>query len=717
MDTNLKKGKKIRAFCYRIITVGAFWTMLMSAVWGREAFCNLYYEGWGTLSGDIYYLTEFREYISELYIYGMAHVGLGDDQGYAYSSSHENAGTLSQVYIEEFERQMKRLADDLLYYVEGTTVANKRISAKQFLSTNVTTPLFSENDGHLLLPEDVRLCCYWDNADNRLTFFSRFSDSPAAVPQRYCTQPYRPSVEKAGLMRLVLALPETDYYHSFVFSDMAELAASYQKTLIVFFAGCALFLLNGLLCLFSAKAGAAARRDFAAFSGKIWLEIKICLLILAIYAGWYYNLGYFLFSQEDRLTSITPYTDLSGYDFLWMYFLFGSLLYLFYTDLRCNHILVLRSSFTHKIICFVREFIGALPWYRKAMMLWATTLFVSLPLIVLGAGLLLYVWYNYSSWFYYSDNAVYLVWWGAASLVLGILLLMAGLGMRGLARDTAAIAQRLSKLQAGDFCEPLQLPRTSLLKQAATDLNAVEKGIENAVEQQNRSNRMRVELITNVSHDLKTPLTSIINYADLLCEENLPAPACEYATSLQTKAYRLKGMVQDVFELSKATSGNLPVEIKRLDLAKLLRQTLADMDERIQESTLTFKLNIVSEPLMIHADGEKLYRVFQNLLINALQYSLDNSRVHIQLTEKDGYAYAQVKNTSSQELDFDPVEITERFVRADASRTTEGSGLGLSIAQSFTESCGGTFSIELNADLFTACVAFPLDDTPSPAST
>jgi len=171
-------------------------------------------------------------------------------------------------------------------------------------------------------------------------------------------------------------------------------------------------------------------------------------------------------------------------------------------------------------------------------------------------------------------------------------------------------------------------------------------------------------------------------------------------------------MVQDVFELSKATSGNLSIEKKRLDLTKLIYQTLADMDERIQESTLTFKTNICAPPLMIEADGEKLYRIFQNLIVNALQYSLENSRVYIEVEKQEKNACVRIKNISRQELDFDPKEIVERFVRADASRTSEGSGLGLSIVQSFTEACGGTFSIDLNADLFTALVSFPLSSEP-----
>lgn len=173
---------------------------------------------------------------------------------------------------------------------------------------------------------------------------------------------------------------------------------------------------------------------------------------------------------------------------------------------------------------------------------------------------------------------------------------MLSIRLRRFVSDTTAIANKLTDISTGTPGKELVVSDHSLLKQAAANLNEVEHGIETAVEQNICANRMRVELIINVSHDLKTPLTSIINYADLLCEEKLPEPAREYADALRTKAYRLKGMVQDVFELSKATSGNLPIEKTRLDLAKLVRQTLADMDERIQQSSLTFKLSIVTEP-------------------------------------------------------------------------------------------------------------------------
>ncbi len=219
---------------------------------------------------------------------------------------------------------------------------------------------------------------------------------------------------------------------------------------------------------------------------------------------------------------------------------------------------------------------------------------------------------------------------------------------------------------------------------------------------------MKIELITNVSHDLKTPLTAIISYIDLLKqEENLPDHVKDYIEILAQKSDRLKNMVQDIFEVSKATSGNIELNLEILDFGKLILQTMADMNEQVETSSLVFKMNIPDTPVMIRADGKLLYRVFQNLIGNALQYSLDGSRVFVELQQKDGQAAASVKNISRFELDSE-ADMTERFVRGDSSRTTSGSGLGLSIAKSFTEACGGSFQISVDADLFAVDVAFDI---------
>ena len=278
---------------------------------------------------------------------------------------------------------------------------------------------------------------------------------------------------------------------------------------------------------------------------------------------------------------------------------------------------------------------------------------------------------------------------------------------RPLARDLGLLCDRIAAVRSGNLTDTLALPEEADLHQAAEDLDNLRLGLQKALEDRTRSERMKVELISNVSHDLKTPLTSILSYAELLRQEPLEGAAADYARIIDEKAQRLKGMVQDVFEVSKAAADQLPVHLERLDFAKLVRQTLADMADPIEKSGLTFRVELPEGEVPITADGKRMYRVFQNLIQNALQYALPGSRVYVTLTVSGGRAETTVRNTSRQELPKG-VDFTARFVRGDASRTDGGSGLGLSIARSFTEACGGQFRVETVADLFTAAVSFPL---------
>ncbi|WP_251316572.1 sensor histidine kinase [Flintibacter muris] len=273
--------------------------------------------------------------------------------------------------------------------------------------------------------------------------------------------------------------------------------------------------------------------------------------------------------------------------------------------------------------------------------------------------------------------------------------------------DFGAVADQAAAVRAGELERELALQENSDLSGLADDLNHIRQGLHQAVEERTRSERMKVELVTNVSHDLKTPLTSIISYTELLSQEPLEPPASEYVQIMGEKAQRLKAMVQDVFEVSKAASGQLPVKLERLDYARLLRQTLADMAQAIDNSGLTLRPSIPDGEVPITADSDRLYRVFQNLIGNALKYSLAGSRVYLTLTVAEGQATATVRNTSAAELK-PGADYTARFVRGDESRTDGGSGLGLSIADSFTRACGGQLTVTTEADLFTACVVFPV---------
>ena len=232
--------------------------------------------------------------------------------------------------------------------------------------------------------------------------------------------------------------------------------------------------------------------------------------------------------------------------------------------------------------------------------------------------------------------------------------------------------------------------------------------MQNSVDKQVKAERMKIDLVTNVSHDLKTPLTSIISYIDLLAQEDLDPASKDLVNVIQQKAERLKIMVSDVFDLAKATS-RTDVTLEDIDEVILVGQVLGDMEDKISAYGKEIRTDIQAKDAPIKADGKKLYRVLQNLIDNALKYSLDGTRIWLTLRKESGYAVLTVRNTASYEMKFSADEITERFVRGDEARTSEGSGLGLSIARSFTEACGGEFRVSIEGDVFSAEVKMPLN--------
>ncbi len=236
---------------------------------------------------------------------------------------------------------------------------------------------------------------------------------------------------------------------------------------------------------------------------------------------------------------------------------------------------------------------------------------------------------------------------------------------------------------------------------------AIDQGFNASLEEQMKAERMKIQLITNVSHDLKTPLTAIIGYVDLLAKEALDEPAREYVTVLSEKSDRLKHIVSDLFDLARSTTGNLQVDFERIDFKRLIEQTMGDLSEEIEASGLAFKVQLPEEGIFVRADGKKLYRVWINLLQNALNYAMKGTRVYVTLDLFQGEARASIKNIAGYEMTFTEEEVLQRFARGEASRTSEGTGLGLSIAQSFTQVCGGEFQLRLDGDLFKVTLIFP----------
>ncbi len=239
-------------------------------------------------------------------------------------------------------------------------------------------------------------------------------------------------------------------------------------------------------------------------------------------------------------------------------------------------------------------------------------------------------------------------------------------------------------------------------------LQNINEEIKERMEEQIKAERMKVALVTNVSHDLKTPLTSIISFIDLLSkEEDLSETSRDYVRILQEKSERLKHIVNDLFELAKSSSGEAVVVFENLDLTKLIRQTLADMEDVIISSQLPIKLILPELPVIIYADGRKLYRVFQNVIDNAIKYALHGTRIIIEMSLTEEQVVVWIKNIAGYEMNFTEQEILQRFFRGDQSRSTEGTGLGLSIAESFTKVSGGEFSIEIDGDMFKTAIRFP----------
>ena len=248
-----------------------------------------------------------------------------------------------------------------------------------------------------------------------------------------------------------------------------------------------------------------------------------------------------------------------------------------------------------------------------------------------------------------------------------------------------------------------------VLKHHGENLNSIAQGMQKAVQQQLKSERFRTDLITNVSHDIKTPLTSIVNYVDLLKKEDVqPEKAKEYIAVLDRQSARLKKLTEDLVEASKASSGTLPVHLEAVDVNVLLSQVSGEYQSRFELCKLEPIVKLSSEDPQILADGKLLWRVFDNLLSNICKYAMPGTRVYFTSEVLDGRVQISFKNISNYPLDITADELLERFVRGDSSRSTEGSGLGLSIAQSLTGLQKGTFDLVVDGDLFKANLSFPL---------
>ena len=269
------------------------------------------------------------------------------------------------------------------------------------------------------------------------------------------------------------------------------------------------------------------------------------------------------------------------------------------------------------------------------------------------------------------------------------------------------IRNGIDKIKNGNIEHKIEIKKDLLFDDIVKDINEIGKTINIAVEERLKSERMKNELITNVSHDLKTPLTAIINYISLMKKEDIqPKHIKDYVQVLDKRSQRLKILIEDLFEASKIGSNNIELNLEENDINQLLTQTLVEMEDDINESKLDFIVNTPNKEVYILADGKKTFRVFENIISNILKYSLEKTRVYIDLVESDKKVHISFKNISKHQLNFDPDEITERFTRGDLSRNTEGSGLGLAIAKGLVQAQGGELKVDIIGDLFIVNIDF-----------
>ncbi|KGR76073.1 hypothetical protein CD33_07795 [Ureibacillus sinduriensis BLB-1 = JCM 15800] len=272
------------------------------------------------------------------------------------------------------------------------------------------------------------------------------------------------------------------------------------------------------------------------------------------------------------------------------------------------------------------------------------------------------------------------------------------------------IMKQTQEMAAGRLTSEIKVKGRSIFAKHAANLNSLREGVRNSMSEQAKSERLKTELITNVSHDLRTPLTSIITYTDLLKNPNLSdEERKQYIDVLDKKSARLKTLIEDLFEVSKMASGNIEITRQHLDLTLLMKQLIGEHEEEFAKSNFDLRVSMPKQPLFAYVDGQKMWRVIDNLLVNAMKYSLEGTRIYLTLKQTGSAAEITVKNVSKYELTENVEELTERFKRADASRHTDGSGLGLAIAQSIVDLHNGRLTIEVDGDLFKVTVLVPIE--------
>jgi signal transduction histidine kinase len=680
LDTKLKKSKPWTAWLSFFMAVNIIGLLFLSSLG-----IFLYSEGsFDLLKAPFQDYQESRAFKERTGLY------FSDLLDLLANSDLQNTG-----YQQAIQKRLNNEGSNLIYVAvnENTGLMLQSDNEVPTLLTSYTNPL---------LPAGYNYCWYFDGEKVRVFENGKQVDTRRLDSGYHRIIPhiniYTDNPDELANSRIVLGvrddLQANPYGHSLYYRDQLLLSA-------IGWVSIGLGILGILLLVYAIMRWKDKRRFdhiLASWVKGTWLEIKllVALFIFTVLGMVAFNIS----SNSDDIFGLTIMTVVNSVVLLIFFWWF----YILLADLLINR----RRFFTHNIINTIIKAVTKSYLQYENKHPWQQRMLKRVYALVAAEAVLAFT----------AVCFVLVSLSGSIGFFL-IAVLITGTGIYLLYRylqrfnqtvtDLGALIDQLKLIKGGDMETRLELPEDSDMYRAAQNLNSIQEGMSKAVADKLKSERLKIDLITNVSHDLKTPLTSIISYVDLLAQEkNLPEHVNDYITILAQKSERLKNLIQDLFDLSKASSATIALELEQIDLVRLINQTLADLDEQIIESGLTFRINIPDEPVFIWADGKRLYRVWENLIANALKYSLTGSRVFIDLTSDGKECLAAIKNTANYEMTFTEDEIMQRFVRGDEARSTEGSGLGLSIAQTFTEICGGSFAITIDGDLFKVELRFPI---------